>query len=182
MQHPALRVATRVFSLLVPKELRDPLIGDLAQEYALRAQTVDSSAALKWYLKEMCASIAPLLWTRITHSAWASTLGVAVVAYLAVFLTQLIIFRAIYTSFGSVPKPLDLTVSFLVVASMAYVAERLRRRAAIVLGAIALLVSTSIVVLTPQASPLWFRIALFLVGPVAAFVGSVLPSLTSRRS
>ena len=182
MQHPALRAATRIFSWLVPKEFREPLIGDLTQEYSRRAQTVDSSAALKWYLKEICASIPPLLWTRITRSAWISTLGVAVVAYVAVFMTQMIIFRMIYTSFGFVPRPIDLTVSFLIVACMGYAAERLRRRAAIVLGAIALLVATTMVVLTPQTSPLWFRIALPLVGPVAAFVGGLLPSLTSRRS
>ena len=182
MQHSALRAVTRIFSWLVPKDLREPLLGDLAQEYSRRAQTGDPSAALKWYLKEIWSSVPPLLWTRITRSAWVSTFGVAVVAYAAVFLAQLIIFRTIYTSFGSVPRPLDLTVSFLVVACMGYVAERLRRRAAIVLGAIALLMATTMILLTPQTSPLWFRIALPIVGPVAAFVGSLLPSLTSRRS
>ena len=182
MRHPAPRVATRIFSWLVPKELREPLIGDLEQEYSLRAQTVDPSAALKWYVKEICASFPPLLWMRITRSAWISTLGVAVVAYVAVFVVQLIIFRTIYSSFGSVPKPLDLTVSFLVIACMGYVAERLRRRAAIVLGAIALLMTTTMTALTPQTSPLWFRIALCLVGPAAALVGSFLHSLTPRRS
>lgn len=182
MQHPALRAATRIFSWLVPKDLREPLLGDLAQEYSLRAQTVDSSAALKWCLKEICSSIPPLLWTRITRSAWASTLGVAVAAYLAVFVVQLIIFRVIYSSFGSVSKPLDVTVSFLVVAFMGYVAERFRRRAAIVLGAIVLLIATSMIVWTTPTPPLWYRIAMIVVGPVAAFVGSLLPSLTSRRS
>src|SRR6476659_1340960 len=83
MHHPALRVAMWLFSWLVPKDVREPLMGDLAEEYARRVKAASSSAALKWYLHEVCASAPPLLWTRLTRAVWISTLGVALLAYIA---------------------------------------------------------------------------------------------------
>ena len=42
MHPPALHAATWIFSWLVPKDIREPLMGDLAEEYALRVKTVSS--------------------------------------------------------------------------------------------------------------------------------------------
>ena len=106
MHHPALRVATWIFSGLVPKDVREPLMGDLAEEHALRVKAGSSSAALKWYLRQIFASIPPLLWTRLTRAAWLSTLGVALLAYFAVGVVQLTIRWAISSS--SAPSLINL--------------------------------------------------------------------------
>jgi hypothetical protein len=182
MHHSALHVATWIFSWLVPKDVREPLMGDLAEEYALRVKAVSSSAALKWYLQQICASIPPLLWARLTRAAWLSTLGVALLAYFAVGVVQLIIRLAISSSFATVYNPLDLIIIFPMVVLIGYFAERFRRRAAIVLGAMMLIAITAMTVWTTESSPLWYRVAWFFVGPAAAFIGSVLPSLRRARS
>jgi hypothetical protein len=175
--HPALRVLAWLFSWLVPKDQREPLMGDLAEEYALRASADSSSAPLKWYLKQICASIPPLLWARLTRSAWLSTLGVGVLAYFAVGVVDFAIKRVIpnWTSDGTfAPDPLGLIVTFPMVVLIGYVAERFRRRAGIVLGAM-LLVAIAAMMLSTNASPhLAYQIAYLFVVPAAAFIGGAL--------
>jgi hypothetical protein len=182
MQALALYVATWIVSRLVPKGDREPLIGDLAEEYALRVNAASSSAALKWYLRQICASIPPLLWARLTQAAWLATLGVALLAYFAVGVVQLIIHWAIPSSSGPEYQPLGLVIIFPMVVLIGYFAERLRRRAAIVLAAMMLLAITAMTVWTTESAPLWYRVAYFFVGPAAAFIGSALRSLRPARS
>jgi hypothetical protein len=182
MHPPALHVATWIFSRLVPKDVREPLMGDLAEEYALRVKAVSSSAALKWYLLQICASMPPLLWTRLTRAAWLSTLGVAFLAYFAVGVVQVLIRWAISSSSATVYNPLDLIIVFPMVVLIAYFAERLRRGAGIVLGAMMLLAITAMTVWATESLPFGYRVAWFVVGPAAALIGSVLPSRRPGRS
>jgi hypothetical protein len=182
MHRLAMHVATCIFSRLVPKGDREPLIGDLAEEYALRVNAASSSAALKWYLQQIGASIPPLLWARLTRAAWLATLGVALLAYFAVGVVQLIIHWAIPSSSATVYNPLGLVIIFPMVVLIGYFAERFRRRAAIVLGAMMLLAITAMTVWTTESAPLWYRVAYFFVGPAAAFIGSALRSLRPARS
>ncbi len=180
--HPALNLATWIFSWLVPKDVREPLMGDLAEEYALRVKAVSPSAAFTWYLRQICASIPPLLWARITRATWLSTLGVALVAYFTVGVVQVIIRWAISSSSATAYNPLDLIIIFPMVVLIGYFAERFRRRAAIVLGVMMLIAITAMTIGASENSPLWYRVAWFFVGPAAAFMGSVLPSLRRTRS
>ena len=182
MHHFTLTVATWIFSWLVPKEFREPLMGDLAEEYSLRVKADSASAALKWYLRQICASIPPLLWARLTRATWLSTFGVALLAYFAVGVAQLLIRWAMPRSWVTAYNPLDLIFIFPMVVLIGYFAERFRRRAAIVLGAMMLIAITAMTVGAAESSPLWYRIAWFFVGPAAAFIGSVLPSLRGDRS
>jgi hypothetical protein len=182
MRNPALHAATWIFSWLVPKEVREPLMGDLAEEYAFRVKAASSSAALRWYLQQIFASIPPLIWTRLTRTAWLSTLGVALLAYFSVGVVQIIIRWAISSTSETRYNPLDLIVIFPIVVFIGYLAERLRCRAAIVLGAMMLIAITAMTVWASEAAPLWYRLAWFFVGPAAAFIGSVLPSLRRARS
>ena len=181
MRHRALQVATWMLSRLVPESEREPLVGDLTEEYALRANAASASAALKWYLQQVCASVLPLLWTRLTRAAWISTLGVALLAYIAVGVVELTVNWAISRSpeTGTYTyNPLALIIMFPTVVLIGYAAARFRRRAAIVLGAMMLLAVTLMMLLSTERMPAWFRIAYFVVGPAAAFIGS---ALRSRR-
>ncbi len=175
MRHPVLRIVLWLFSWLVPKEVREPLMGDLEQEYAERARAHSSSAALKWSLWQIFTSIPSLLWTRLTRSVWLSTLGVAVLAYLAVGVAQILIRIASFSVYTARNNPLDLLIIFPMVVLIAYGAERLRPHAAFVLGAMLLAAITAMTLTTTEVSaPLWYRVAWFFVGPAAAILGRVL--------
>jgi bacteriorhodopsin len=112
---------------------------------------------------------------------WLSTLGVALLAYFTIGVVQITIRWAISSTSETVHDPLDLVIIFPMVVLIGYFAERFRRRAAIVLGSILLIAITGMTVSAPHTSPLWYRIAWFVVGPVAAFIGSALTSRSRTR-
>ena len=178
----ALLAATWFFSRLVPKVDREHLIGDLAEEYARRARTGSSSVAARWYLRQICASTVPVMRIRLGRAEWLATLGVALLGYLAVAAVQLMIYWALPTAYGPTYDPLGLVVLFPVIVLIGYFAERSRRRAAMVLAAMMLLAITALTVLTTENAPLWYRVAYFVVGPVAALVGSALNYVPNRLS
>jgi len=172
--HPAPPAARRIFSWFVSKDVRESLIGDLEEEYAARMATDSSSAALRWYLRQICASIPPLLWIRLTRATWLATLGVALLAYITVGVAQLIVFWAASNTFSTTHHAFDVIVIFPIVVLIGYFAERLRSGAAILLGAMMLIAITAMTVFVSESSPVWYRVAWFLVGPTAAYVGGVL--------
>lgn len=177
-----LLAATWIFSRLVPEADREQVIGDLAEEYAMRAQTNSSSVALTWYLSQICASTLPVMRIRLARAVWLATLGVALLAYLAVGVVQLIIGWALPTSYGPTYDPLGLFVVFPVIVLVGCFAERSRRKAAIVLAAMMLLAITALTMLTTENAPLWYYAAYFLVGPVGALVGGALGRVSYQRS
>ena len=185
MKQHALRVAMWIFSWLARRSEREAVMGDLAEEYVLRANTTSPSAAFKWYLRQVCASAAPLLWTRLTRSTWIGTLGVALCAYLAVGVVELIVNRAIAgLSAGGVAAydPVGMLITFPLVVVIGYFAARFRRRAPIVLGAIMLLSVTAMTLWSTESVPTWYTIAYFIVGPAATLIGSTLSSRRPIRS
>jgi hypothetical protein len=185
IRHRALHVATWAFSWLAPRYQREALLGDLAEEYALRAKAGSSSAAVKWYLQQLCASAPPLLWARVSQAGWLATAGVALLAYIAVGVVELIVDRAIASSSASSTaayNPLFMVTTFPPVVLVGYFATRLRPKAAIVLAAMMLLTVTAMTLWTTEIMPLWYRVAYFLVGPAAIFLGSALRSLRTPRS
>ena len=56
-----LALATWILSRLVPEGEREPLMGDLEEEYALRVRADSSYAPRVWYLRQICSSIRPSL-------------------------------------------------------------------------------------------------------------------------
>jgi hypothetical protein len=167
-------MATWVLARFVPEGEREPLVGDLEEEYALRVRTDSSSAPVVWYLRQICSSIPPVIGVRLSRATWLATLGVALIAYLAVGLGQLVILWAIPASAAPTYHPLGVIIAFPLVAIIGYVAELSRRRAAIVLAAIMLFAITAVTLLIAESAPFWYRAAYFFVGPVGALVGGAL--------
>jgi hypothetical protein len=185
MHPPALRAVTWLFSRLVPKDVREPMIGDLAEEYVARAKATSSFAALSWYLREICASVPPMLWIRLTRAAWIATLAVAGLAFIAAGVVDVVVTRAIpnWAADGTfAPSPLGVVIKLLVVGLIGYFAERSRRRAGLVLGAILFLVIAAMTLSSSEmSSPLWFKASWFFLGPAAA-VGGILCAVRRSRT
>lgn len=176
MRHRIVRAATWIVLRLVPSGERDFLMGDLVEEYTLRARGTSSSsaAALKWYLRQVCASIPPLLVARITHGLWIATSGVALLGYSCVGVVQFLVNWAIGGPVADPYNPLGLVIMFPIVALIGYFAARFRRRAATVLAAIMLLVATMFAAWSAEKPPLIYRLAFFSAGPSAALIGGTL--------
>jgi|SRR5215469_2027899 len=174
MRHRALQLAMWILARLVPEGDRLPLVGDLVEEYALRAKEASSPTALRWCLQQVCASVPPLLWARLARAGWIPMVGVALLAYIAVGVVELAVNWTISRS--AAYNPLGMLVTFPIVVLIGYFAARFRRGAAIVLG-VMMLVSVTVMTLTsPEILPLGYRIAYFFVGPLAVFIGTALHS------
>jgi len=178
MRHQLPHVALCILSRLVSEGEREPLVGDLAEEYALRASAVSSSAALKWCLRQVWASVPAVLWARLTRVPWISTIGVALLAYIAVGVAELIVNRVV--SSASAYNPLGMLITFPMVVAIGYVAAGVRRSAPLVLAGMMLIAVTVMTLSADEAVPAWYRVAYFFVGPAAAFIGTALRSLRSR--
>ncbi len=176
MRHRALHLATWILTRLVAAEQREPLIGDLAEEYLLRANQVSASVALRWYVRQIWVSAPSLIWARLRPTA--RMVSVAFLAYVAVGIAELSVNRMISGPTVTY-DPVALLIMFPTVVLIGYVAERYRRGAAIALGAMLLLVVTAMTAWSAESPPTWYRIAYFFVGPAAAVIGGVLRSLRS---
>lgn len=179
------RFAMWALSRLAPRSQREALIGDLAEEFALRANTASSSAALKWILRQVCASAPPLLWARLTGAAWISTVGIALLAYMGVAVVELIVNSAIASVSATTAvaySPAAMLITFPLVVVIGYFATRYRRGAAPVLATMMLLSVTAMTLWATESMPTWYRIAYFVVGPAATFIGSALCARRVSRS
>src|ERR1700760_1770285 len=97
MRYGFLRWALRIFSWLAPRSAREAMLGDLAEEFALRAAAASPAAAARWYRRELCASPPPLtlLWTRVARAPWLATMGVALLAYVGVGVAEFLVHLAL---------------------------------------------------------------------------------------
>jgi hypothetical protein len=175
MRRRAAHLVLWAFSRLAPHSQREALLGDLAEEHALRAKAASPSAAARWYLRQIYASIAPLLWARLTQSGWLATAGVALLAYIAIGLVELLVNAAIAGVSATSPgdyNPLGMLITFPAVVLIGYFAAGFRRRAAIALLAMMLLSVTAMTLWADEKLPIWYRIAYFLVGPAATLIGN----------
>jgi hypothetical protein len=180
MNHRALQIATCILASIAPKDEREPIVGDLMEEYSLRARAMSSSEAVGWCLRQACASAPTLLWARLTRVTWIPTISVALLGYVAVGVVEFMANGAISSllpSGSGAYRPLELIITFPAVVLIAYFASRLRRGAAIVLGAMMLLAVTVMTLTAAESVPLWYQIAYFVAGPAATFIGSTLRSL-----
>lgn len=76
-------MATWLLERVVPESNRDAVLGDLAEEYALRARSADSLTVSRWYWGQVYRSIPRMVWGSVRSGRWLSTLGVAIGAYIA---------------------------------------------------------------------------------------------------
>jgi hypothetical protein len=177
MRPPILELAAWILSRLAPYGESEALVGDLLEEYALRAATGSHSAALRWYLHQILVSGLHLMWARFTRTAWLSTLAVALLAYFTVGVAEFTIKQTISKS-----PAINMVATFPAVVLIAYFAARFRRGAPLVLAALMLLAVTIMTFMADENLPLPYRIAYFLVGPSAVFVGSALRLAAARKS
>ena len=175
MHRLILKCALWTLARLMPAVEHEAVLGDLVEEYALRASAC-SFAAVRWLLRQVGASVPPLLWIILTRSAWPSTAGVALLAYSAVAAAELLVRWTIAISSAhptAAYSPLSMAITFPLVVLIGYGAATIRRRAPVVLGALMLAAVTLMTLATTESVPTWYRAAYFVVGPAAVALGSL---------
>ncbi len=183
MRQRSFQVLLWIVSRLVPEREREPLVGDLIEEFALRANASSSSAAWTWCVQQVCASAPPLMWANFRRSAWVSTLGVAMLAYIAVGIVEFGVSwgMSLVSGQGSAAyNPVGMLITFPMVVIIGYFAARLRTSAPVVLATLMLTAVTVMTLSANEGVPLWYRCAYFVAGPAAAVIGGALRTRTRR--
>ena len=89
--HPSLRMATWIFSQLAAREDSDAIVGDLLEEFAMRAATTSTSAAARWCMRQIITSAPRLLWAGFSRGAWIPALIVALLGFAGVLAAMFVI-------------------------------------------------------------------------------------------
>ncbi len=166
---------TALLSAILRLDDQGPLLGDLCEEYRLRAST-SPAAAGRWYWAQVIRSCPILVWRRARHGQWLSTVGIAVVAYACVGVLNMLavtLTEPWTVEFSSSDYVRKAVVALFAIAVSAHLASRLRRHAGRVMGYLVALVAIVLMVFPVDASPLWYQVAFLVIGPVAGHVGSV---------
>lgn len=175
-------VPARLLSALVGDD-RASLLGDLDEEYQLRAAESPSAAA-RWYWAQAIRSGPFLLRDRSRRERWLSTVAIAVAAYIVVG-----VFNAAGLWFIAQPTTARASSDYLMMALVgllaisagAHLASLYRPASGRVLGGLVGLVAAMLMVSPVDASPLWYQLAFLVMGPLAAQLGaSVAASYTTR--
>jgi hypothetical protein len=184
MRQRSFEVLLWIVSRLVPEREREALVGDLVEEFGLRANASSVSAALKWCVQQVFASAPPLLLANLRRTAWPSTIGVAMLAYIAVGIVEFGVNWAMSLASGQgseVYNPVGMLITFPMVVTIGYFAARLRPGAPVVLATLMLAAVTVMTLSANESVPVWYRIAYFIVGPAAVGMGSAARARRSPR-
>lgn len=169
-------------------ETREAVLGDLSEAWARDAATAGERRAAARFWTETLRSAPPLAagsLRRARPRAWLRTLAAVVAGYVTLAVGVVAVSALAGALLRPAPSPTDwrLSLAFLVVAALCaalggWVAAAVGRAAplasALLLGIACCLLGLMLVATTSDGTPLWYRIALPLVAPPAAFAGGVL--------
>lgn len=81
--HSPAPMATWLVERVLPERDREAIVGDLIEEYELRARSTAPWMVSRWYWGQVCRSIPRIVWGSVSRGRWLPTLGVALGAYIA---------------------------------------------------------------------------------------------------
>jgi hypothetical protein len=178
-------VACWFLDSVVPVPYREALLGDLVEEYALRAESASPLKASRWFWSQAWRSVASVVWSSLRSGDWLISMSIAMGVYIAMGMLKF----AADVTISKLLAPEQTTsvvlapVVFLTTTAIGgWVASRIRRGATIFL---ALIVMITVVVLIDLKVctipvPWWYQFGFLTLGPLAvlmapAIVGAFVP-------
>lgn len=167
----------RILALIIPERDREAVIGDLAEEYALRLRSDSRFTVSRWYWAQVCRSVFPMAWSSLRRGHWLITLGVALIAYVAAGAVEfagdwaLAQFIASGAQLGWI---LGLILGLATMAFGGYFAAWIRPGAATAMAGIVLISVAALMATRSESVPLWYQVAFLIAGPLASLAGGTL--------
>jgi len=167
---------------LVPVRTFDAALGDLAEEYALRAQRMSTLRARKWYWGQLARSMPQMMWIDVRRQGWAMTLAVALGAWVVASLVEAIADQMLIAWFGS-DAPVRAIPGALVGLSAlglgGYLAGLVRPAAPKLLAIFVALLVVMLMIVQAGDAPLWYGAIFLVFGPVVSLAGGTWLSMRS---
>jgi hypothetical protein len=173
--HSPPRLANWLLRWFIPAKDREEIMGDLAEEFALRVQSSD--ACRSWYWGQTLRSIPPMAWKATRQGRWIRTFLVALGAYIAAGLVESVADAVLLKTVN--PQSLLHTVLSLIIgltttAGAGHVAARFRSGAETVTAAFVLFAVTVLLAARVGEVPLWYGFTFLIAGPLASLAGGAL--------
>jgi len=163
------------------------MLGDLIEEYNLRAESASLPIAARWIWSQACRSVASIAWSWLRSGNWLISMSIAAGVYIVVGMLKL----AVDLSISRLVAPQQATqvvlapVVFLSAAALGgCVAARVRRGAMIFL---ALMVMITVAVSIERKVctipvPWWYELGFLTLGPLAVLITPALTGLLVPRA
>jgi hypothetical protein len=166
--------ADRLVSLFLPDRDREMLTGDLYEEHALLVASQGANAATRWYWRQVLRSAGPLFWANLRRGVWLKTMGAMFGGYVAmaslVMAGDALLSQVVSAGDGIYPW-LSLTTGIPAMLLGGYLAAWMRPRAAVALAVFAAVMGIISLIVTGDRAPLWYQLALIILGPLASLAG-----------
>jgi hypothetical protein len=166
---------------VIPVPYREALLGDLIEEYTLRAESASPLTASRWFWSQACRSVASVVWSSLRSGDWLISMSIAMGVYIAMGMLKFVADVTI----SKLLAPEQATyvvlapVVFLTTTAIGgWVASRIRRSATIFL---ALIVMITVAVLIDMRVctipvPWWYQFGFLTLGPLAVLMAPVIVS------
>jgi len=175
--HSAPRIATWLLGCLLPLTDREAVLGDLIEEYAIRARSDPASMVDRWYWGQVYRSIPQAQWSAIRRGGAVTTLGTALAAFIAAGALEAATLAALAKVLGgdaNQPTALSVVVGLATIVLGGHIAARIRPGAAQALAGIEMIAVVILMVTMTDSAPLWYGLTFLIIGPLAALAGGTL--------
>jgi hypothetical protein len=182
---PPARAAAWLLEDILPPGIREPVLGDLAEEYWLRLQSQPRAAAARWYRTQVLRSLLNLSGAALLSGRWLSTAAIAVAVYIGVRLVQNAAGYLLSATLGLGPAGMMgayLLIGLSTLFLGGYIAARIKPSAAPALAVAQALMVIAYIVTSEDAAALWIGMIFLVLCPAAALAGGMFCVRRSKRS
>ena len=175
--HSPSPMATWLLERVLPERDREAILGDLIEEYELRARSTTRWIVSRWYWGQVCRSIPRMVWGSVSRGRWLPTLGVAMGAYIAAGALELagtVVISKLLTPDAPVFTVISLAVGLTTMVIGGYFATWIRPGAGTVMAGIVMIAVAVLMMTMSGRAPLWYGLAFLVFGPLAALAGGTL--------
>jgi hypothetical protein len=170
---------------VVPISYREAMLGDLIEEYALRAESNSPVSASRWFWSQACRSLPSIVWCSLRRQDCLISMRIAVGVYIVMgmlkFAADLTISKLLAP--GQTTYVVLAPVVFLTASAIGgCVAARIRRGATIFLALIVMITVVVLIYIRVCTIPVpwWYQFGFLILGPLAvliapAIVGVLVP-------
>jgi hypothetical protein len=166
---------------VIPVPYREALLGDLIEEYTLRAESASPLTASRWFWSQACRSVASVVWSSLRSGDWLISMSIAMGVYIAMGMLKFVADVTI----SKLLAPEQATyvvlapVVFLTTTAIGgWVASRIRRSATIFLALIVMITVALLIDMRVCTIPVpwWYQFGFLTLGPLAVLMAPVIVS------
>ena len=170
--------ACRLFQIVLPITYRGALLGDLIEEYNLRAEATSASAATRWFWGQACRSIPFIMRSSLRNGDWLISVSTAVGVYAVMGTLKLAADFMIAKLVA--PEPTAFVVLapivFLAFASIGGCAAARIRFGTVVFLALFVMITVAVQIIAKACAipvPWWYEFGFLTLGPLSVLLTPV---------